>query len=229
MTTALACRLTIPCRYSAALNSGTSLSSIRQTIAGSPEARSDLNGLFHQILGRDAESAALVTYTASLGNGSSLASVELILAQSPEAQSDLKQIYQDVLNRAADGGGLATYTAQLGNGGSLDGGRSVIAHSPEAQSDLKTLFQNVLGRAPGAAELVGMEDQLSISGATQTAKGVAEAVKRRWRRRGPIPWLPTGSFTFATTARYRAMTSSPRPSSDSAVVLIAGKKEQCSH
>jgi hypothetical protein len=165
--------------YSTLLASGTPLASIRQGIAGSPEAAGDINQLYLRILGRGVDSSGLGTYSALVGNGSSLfttagigGSIALILAQSNEAQGDLNQIYQDVLARNADGSGLASYTAALGGGTPLNGTggvRGIIAHSPEAQGDLTSLFQGILGRAPGAAELVGMEDQLSNPGTTQSS------------------------------------------------------------
>ncbi|HLY44315.1 MAG TPA: Ig-like domain-containing protein [Stellaceae bacterium] len=153
--------------YTAAIDAGTSLDSIRTTIAQSPEAQDDLNQLYLQIFGRNGDPGGLATYTAELIGGASLGSVELLLAQSPEAQSDINQIYQNVLARDADGGGLTTYIAALGQGTSLGQVRGQIAHSPEAQDDLTQLFQQVTGQAPGAAQLAGMEDQIAQPGASQ--------------------------------------------------------------
>ena len=153
--------------YTAAIDAGTSLDSIRATIAQSPEAQNDLNQLYLQIFGRNGDPGGLATYTAELIGGASLGSVELLLAQSPEAQSDINQIYQGVLARDADGGGLTTYMAALGQGTSLGQVRRQIAHSPEAQDDLTQLFQQITGRAPGAAQLAGMEDQIAQPGASQ--------------------------------------------------------------
>ena len=82
---------------------------VRQQFAASPEAQNDLNALYRQVFGRDADASGLATYTGLLANGSSLTAVQLILAQSLEAQIDIGAIYQEVLGRAPDGGGLTTY------------------------------------------------------------------------------------------------------------------------
>jgi len=94
---------------------------VRRDIAASDEAGGKLNGLYHQIFGRDVDPGGLATYRSALANGSSLAAVRLILGQSAEAQGDIDQLYHDVLGRPADGGGLTTYMAGLANGGSLSG------------------------------------------------------------------------------------------------------------
>jgi hypothetical protein len=141
---------------------------VRQTIANSDEARGLLNGLYHQIFGRDVDPSGLNTYSGALANGSSLDAVRLILGLSGEARDHIDQLYHDVLGRPVDGGGLATYTATLANGGSLAEVRGILAHSVEAAGDLVPLFRGIVGRAPGAAELVGMEDLLANS-ATQSS------------------------------------------------------------
>jgi len=154
--------------YTAALAGGTSLAAVRREIAGSPEARSDVNALYHQVFGRDADPGGVATYTGLLANGSSLPAVQLILAQSPEALNDIGTIYQEVLGRTADGGGLVTFMAALAGGTSLSAVRGLFAHSLEAANDLIQLFRGILGRLPGAAELVGMEDLLAGSATQQT-------------------------------------------------------------
>ncbi|HEX3860168.1 MAG TPA: Ig-like domain-containing protein [Stellaceae bacterium] len=155
--------------YSGQIAAGTSLASIRQTLAQSSEAQTDLNQLYHQIFDRDADPGGLATYTDALIDGSSLTVVQLLLAQSPEAQSDLNQLYEDVLGRPIDGGGQVTYMAALATGTDIDGVRRVVAQSPESVTNLTQLFQTVTGRAPDAAELQGMVDQLAGGTATQQA------------------------------------------------------------
>jgi autotransporter passenger strand-loop-strand repeat protein len=153
--------------YTADLNNGTPLATIRTILAQSTEAQNDINALYQQILNRNADSGGFATYTSDLINGTSLDGVQLILAQSSEAQNDLGALYEQVLNRAADGGGLVTYEGDLATGTSLDTVQTLLAQSSEAQNDLTSLFEGVIGRAPGTAELVGMENQLA-AGTTQS-------------------------------------------------------------
>jgi len=153
---------------SAALAGGTSVATLRQLIAASPEAQTGVNALLSQVFGHNPDAGGLATYTGFLADGSSLPAVQLILAQSPEAQNDIGAIYQDVLARAPDGGELTTSMAELAGETSLAAVRGMIAHSLEAANDLTQLFQGILARAPGAAELVGMEDLLAGSATQQT-------------------------------------------------------------
>jgi hypothetical protein len=153
---------------SAALAGGTSVATLRQQIAASPEAQTGVSALFSQVFGHNPDAGGLATYTGVLADGSSLPALQLILAQSPEAQNDIGAIYQDVLGRAPDGGELTTSMAELAGGTSLAAVRDMIAHSLEAANDLTQLFQGILARAPGAAELVGMEELLAGSATQQT-------------------------------------------------------------
>ncbi|HEV8679644.1 MAG TPA: hypothetical protein VGQ90_09740 [Stellaceae bacterium] len=170
--------------YSAALSGGTSLASIRTTLAQSAEAQDDLNGLYLQIFNRPATTGELSTNTGELAAGSSLRTVQLMLAQSSEAMSDIATIYSEVLGRGAAGSELTAYMVQLGNEPAAEpadssgrsgiiGVRDIIAHSSEAQTDLMQLFQGIIGRAPGADELVGLEDQLSKPGFSLATLGTA--------------------------------------------------------
>ncbi len=106
----------------------------------------ELNELYREVLGRNADSSGLATYSMEIANGTSLASIRQILAQSPEAQNDLNGLYNQVFGRNADAGGLATYTGELTDGSSLNAVLLLLAQSPEAQSDLGQIYTEVLGR-----------------------------------------------------------------------------------
>jgi uncharacterized protein DUF4214 len=111
--------------------------------AASPDtgqaAQQDLNSIYQQVLGRDADAGGLATYQDALASGWTLESVRSDIAHSAEAQSDLGRLFQGILSRepsaaelkgAADrleqGASLQTLENDLSNSGSA-GGFAVIS------------------------------------------------------------------------------------------------------
>ncbi|MBV9828887.1 MAG: hypothetical protein JO001_24955 [Alphaproteobacteria bacterium] len=147
--------------WASQLADGMPIWQLRADLATSPEAQSDLEGLYQTVLGRSADLGGLAGWTGLLGTNLSLAEVRADLATAPEAQSDLEGLYQTVLGRSADLGGLAGWTSLLGTNLSLADVRADLATSPEAQSDLEGLYQTVLGRSADLGGLAGWTGLLS--------------------------------------------------------------------
>ena len=77
----------------------TSLNTVEQTLAHSPEAQGDLNGIYQQVLGRDADTGGLSTYQSSLASGTSLDQVRGIIAHSPESANDQTNLFDALIGR----------------------------------------------------------------------------------------------------------------------------------
>src|SRR5260370_41744661 len=71
-----------------------------------------LNLLYQQVLGRNADSSGLATYGAMLNGGTSLAEIRQIIANSPEEQGLLNALYRQIFCTHIDQSGDATYPAQ---------------------------------------------------------------------------------------------------------------------
>jgi hypothetical protein len=105
-----------------------------------------VNEVYREVLGRDADPSGISTYTAMLTSGRSVAEVRQIVAQSPEAQGYLNGLYHQVFDRDIDPSGQSTYTTQLADGWNLNTVEQTIAQSPEAQEHLNQIYLQVLGR-----------------------------------------------------------------------------------
>jgi hypothetical protein len=94
----------------------------------------DINSLYQQILGRNADRAGLDNYSRNLNSGWNLGQVRRDLAYSGEVASAVNRVYLQVLGRNVDSGGLETQKSFLANGGSLDQLRRNLANSNEARN-----------------------------------------------------------------------------------------------
>ncbi|WP_051050570.1 DUF4214 domain-containing protein [Pseudanabaena sp. PCC 6802] len=94
----------------------------------------DINDLYRQILGRNADRAGLDNYSRNLNSGWSLTQVRRDLAYSSESANSINRVYLQVLGRNVDPGGLETQRSFLANGGSLDQLRRNLASSDEARN-----------------------------------------------------------------------------------------------
>jgi hypothetical protein len=66
---------------------GASLSEVRRGIATSQEAELAVNGIYQQVLGRDADPGGLNGWLNFMANGASLSEVRRGIETSPEAQN----------------------------------------------------------------------------------------------------------------------------------------------
>jgi hypothetical protein len=94
----------------------------------------DINNLYYQILGRNADRNGLENYSRNMRSGWSLAQVRRDLAYSGEVASAINRVYIQVLGRNVDPGGLETQKSFLASGGSLEQLRRNLANSDEARN-----------------------------------------------------------------------------------------------
>jgi hypothetical protein len=94
----------------------------------------NINNLYQQILGRNADRAGLENYSRNLNSGWNLGQVRRDLAYSGEVASAINRVYLQVLGRNVDPGGMETQKSFLANGGSLDQLRRNLASSEEARN-----------------------------------------------------------------------------------------------
>jgi hypothetical protein len=96
------------------------------------EDRSDeINKIYREILGRDAESEGLKTWSRKLER-STIKKIRREIAESQEAKMVLNRVYQEVLGRNVDPSGLKTYTKNLKKNWTLSDVRRDIQQSEEA-------------------------------------------------------------------------------------------------
>jgi hypothetical protein len=98
------------------------------------EVQEWVNGIFLDVLGRDADIVTLRRVTRQVMEGRSPADVRIELATSTEARAAINQIYRDVLRREADPSGLNAQMAALRSGLTLAQIRQAIAESPEGRN-----------------------------------------------------------------------------------------------
>jgi len=140
-----------------ALNSGTPLSTLRNSLAHSQEAQTDINSLYEQILGRDADSIGLNNFEATLANNGSLADVRWGLAYSQEAQNDIDSLYEQILGRSADSTGMNNIQANLALNEDLTEVRQGLISSTEATTKIQAIFSNALGEQATDDEVSGVK------------------------------------------------------------------------
>ncbi|HEY9653196.1 MAG TPA: DUF4214 domain-containing protein, partial [Coleofasciculaceae cyanobacterium] len=92
---------------------------------------SEINQIYREVLGRDADVDGLKTWSDRLER-SNLRKVRREIAQSDEAASVLNRLYQEVLGRSVDRSGLKTYRKNLTRNWTLSDVRRDIEGSEEA-------------------------------------------------------------------------------------------------
>ena len=98
------------------------------------EVQEWVNGIFLDVLGRDADIVTLRRVANQVMEGRAMADVRIELATSSEARSAINQIYRDILRRDADPSGLNAQMAALRSGLTLAQIRQAIAESPEGRA-----------------------------------------------------------------------------------------------
>lgn len=97
------------------------------------EANRQVNRLFQEVLGREADFTALQNFSNVAINGRPLTEIRLELARSEEAKQAIRRIYREVLGRDADPNGLNNFQQKLINGATLAQIRNELANSDEAK------------------------------------------------------------------------------------------------
>jgi uncharacterized protein YbcI len=132
---------------------GKNLDYVRNTIANSPEAKNrnnnnnsnsnsnnsrdeqQINNIFLQVLGRDADSNDLKNYRQKMTNQNwSLVQVRSEVASKPELNQAINKIYKEFLGREADKSGLEYFQNLVINGQSIESVRNSISNSAEAKN-----------------------------------------------------------------------------------------------
>jgi hypothetical protein len=127
--------------------------------------QTEINNLYLQVLGRNADENGLSSYVQAVNQGRSYAQIRRSLANSQEFNQSINKIYQEFLGRNVDNNGLQNYRNIIINGRSFEEVRNEIANSPEArnrtsnngnynpsnnntnfQGEINNLYIQVLGR-----------------------------------------------------------------------------------
>jgi hypothetical protein len=94
----------------------------------------ELNQIYQEVLGRNADERGLRTYSRELERGRSWAYIRREIAESNEAAQAINRLYREVLGRDADRNGLRTYQRHLADGWSLRDVQRSLQRSDEARS-----------------------------------------------------------------------------------------------
>ena len=97
------------------------------------EIYDEIDEIYQEVLGRDADRRGFRIYRQRLESGWSLQEVRRDIANSEEAEEAINSIYQQQLDRDADRRGLKFYKQRLESGWSLNQVRRHIATSEEAR------------------------------------------------------------------------------------------------
>ena len=138
-----------------------------------------VEGLYRNILGRDADPAGLANWDAQLKAGESATQVANQFFQSSEYLTDVvKSYYQTYLGRAGDPAGVASWVAKLQAGASEEEVAAAFLSSPEYSAKhvtdgdfVQSLYENILGRDGDPA---GINNWTQLLGAG-TSRGVVAA------------------------------------------------------
>ena len=138
-----------------------------------------VEGLYRNILGRDADPAGLTYWNAQLKPGESAAPVAGQFFQSPEYTTNVvESYYKTYLGRDGDQAGVATWVAKLQAGASEEEVAAAFLSSPEYSAKhvtdgdfVQSLYENILGREGDPA---GINNWTQLLGAG-TSRGVVAA------------------------------------------------------
>lgn len=98
----------------------------------------DINQIYREVLGRDADSNGLRTYSRKLDRGQSLRDIRTNIAESREARDVIKRTYRELVGRSANRSTLRDYTRSLARGWTLHDVRADIVGSDEFKSRVLT-------------------------------------------------------------------------------------------
>ena len=137
-----------------------------------------VEGLYRNILGRDADPAGLASWAAQLNAGESAAKVAGQFFQSTEYTTDVvESYYTTYLGRVGDPAGVASWVAKLQAGASEETVAAAFLSSPEYSAKhvaegvfVQSLYENILGRAGDPA---GINNWTQLLGAGTSRGAVA--------------------------------------------------------
>ncbi len=118
----------------------------RPQTASNEEAKAKINRIYREILGRDAEPAAIAGRTNDLAKGMILSEIRRQTASSEEAKGQINLIYREVLGRDAEPAAIAGRVNDLAKGMTLSEIRRQTASSKEAKGQINLIYREVLGR-----------------------------------------------------------------------------------
>jgi len=105
----------------------------RRSYGGRSRYDNEINQLYREVLGRNADGEGLRTWSRQLERGKSLREIRRDLAYSREAENAINNIYRQVLGRNSDRNGLRNWQRELAEGKSLREVRRSIAGSREGR------------------------------------------------------------------------------------------------
>lgn len=117
------------------------------------EAKNKINSIYQEVLGRDAEPAAIARHTNSLAENTTLNEIRRQIASSEEAKNKINSIYQEVLGRDAEPVAIAGRINDLAKGLILSEIRSQTASSQEATNKINSIYQEAFKRNAETYEL----------------------------------------------------------------------------
>jgi len=94
----------------------------------------EINRLYRQVLGRNADNEEIRTRSRQLERGKSQSDIRRELAYSREAENAINNIYRRVLGRNVDRNGLRTWQSELAKGKSLRDVEQSIQRSSEGRN-----------------------------------------------------------------------------------------------
>ncbi|MBL9124860.1 MAG: DUF4214 domain-containing protein [Planctomycetaceae bacterium] len=135
-----------------------------------------VNGLYQDVLGRNADAAGRNLWLAQLSAGKSRTEVAKAILNSDERLNTVvEQLYRDLLGRPADAGGKAMFVGLLRGGTSIGNAAAMMLGSQEfsqrigtsqlSTTDLafaKAVYTDLTGRAPTSAELSSWSIAVSL-------------------------------------------------------------------
>ncbi|MEE3718629.1 DUF4214 domain-containing protein [Tumidithrix elongata RA019] len=86
---------------------------------GQRVAERQINQIYRDVLGRDADPSGLQGWLRAANGGTSLLNIRKQIADSPEALERINQLYVEILRRPADPAGLRYWVSVLERGGNL--------------------------------------------------------------------------------------------------------------
>jgi hypothetical protein len=95
------------------------------------DVRRDVNKIYRDMFGMDADNASLRTWVRSVELGRSLNDIRKDIAYSPQARNMINQVYREELGRDVDSSGLQTYSRALARGDNLNDIRKDLRRSSE--------------------------------------------------------------------------------------------------
>lgn len=95
------------------------------------DVRRDVNKIYRDMFGTDADNNSLRNWVRSVELGRSLDDIRKDIAYSPQARNMINQVYREVLGRDADSSGLQTYSKALAQGKNINDIRNDLRRSDE--------------------------------------------------------------------------------------------------